>query len=145
MPTRPGSRSLRTLGTLFVAPLLAALLVAWWLIGDVSERGGYMQLLPLPASATVAAVAGVLGILVAVVPVRELRTIRRTQPVGPEITRLAVSGVALGLFTGFVLRVLSSKTDGANIGGGMLMMYGPFVAVGVLFYAYRRWRSLGRP
>lgn len=130
---------------LFVAPLLAALLIAWWLIGDVSERGGYLQILPLPSSASVAAVAGGIGLLVAVVFVRELRTIRRTQGIRPEVTRLVASGAALGVFTGFVLRVLSSKTDGANIGGGMLMMFGPFVAGAVLLYAYGRWRSLGRP
>ena len=130
---------------LFGAPFLATLLIAWWLIGDVSERGGYLQILALPSSAAVAAVAGVIGMLIALTVVRELRTIRRTQPIGPDRTRLAASGAALGLFTAFVLRVLSSKTYGANIGGGMLVMFGPFVALAVVLYAYGRWRSLPRP
>lgn len=50
--------------------------------------------------------------------------------------------VALGAFTAFILGVLSSKTDAADIGGGMLVIFGPALAVPLLVYAYRRWRSL---
>ncbi len=144
VPRRSPSRSLRLLGLLFAVPLLASALTAWWLIGDVSERGGYLQILPLPLSAKAALIAGVAGILLALVFLRELWTMRLGEGIPADARRLAAAGVALGVLTAFVLRVLSSKTDGANIGGGMLMILGPMLAVPLVVYAFRRWQSLAR-
>ncbi len=125
-------------------PVLASALIAWWLIGDVSERGGYLQILPLPLSGKAALIAGVIGILLGLLFLRELWAMHRGDGIPTDARHLAAAGVALGVLTAFVLRVLSSKTDGANIGGGMLMILGPLLAVPLLFYAYRRWRSLVR-
>jgi hypothetical protein len=144
-PVRPlARRPLRTFGLLFVAPLLASALLAWWLIGDMSERGGYQPILPLPSSGEAAALAGVTGVLVALAFLRELWSIRRTGRVPGDARRLSAAGLALGTLTAFALRVLSAKTAGANIGGGIVMIYGPVLAVPLLVYAYRRWRALAR-
>ena len=67
MPTVRGRRSLRTFVMLFAVPVVASALIAWWLIGDVSERGGYLQILPLPLSETTAAAAGAIGAVFALV------------------------------------------------------------------------------
>ena len=88
--------------------------------------------------------AGVAGILLFLVFLRELWTMRLGEGIPADAGRLAAAGIALGVLTAFVLRVLSSKTDGANIGGGMLMISGPMLAVPLVVYAFRRWRSLAR-
>ena len=140
------NRSLRLLGSLFALPLLASALIAWWLIGDLSEEGGYLQILPLSQSPEVALIAGVTGILVALLFCRELWAMRRRRGgrIPRDASRLAATSAAVGVFTAFVLRALSMKADGANIGGGILMMYGPVLVLPLLVYAYRRWRALAR-
>lgn len=144
MPTSPLIQPRRALGVLFVTPFIASLFIAWWLIGDVSEPGAYQQILSLTVGKTASAVVGGVGVALAVAMAGAFLAIRRREPVRRPAIGLARSAVALGVLLGFALRILSSKTDGANISGGLLILYDPVVAAAILFYAYRRWRSLLR-
>jgi hypothetical protein len=126
-----------------ISLLVGSAALAWWLIGDVSEIDGYMQIVPEPplsgVQTAVVGVAGLTGVIAAGTQLVDWYRRRLLHPAG-----LALAG--LGFVSGIGLagsgRILSSKTVGANIGGGMIVLAGPFVAILLAVLAIREWRAL---
>jgi uncharacterized membrane protein YhaH (DUF805 family) len=52
--------------------------------------------------------------------------------------------VAVGAFAGLGYRVMTAAVDGANIGAGFVIVFGPFLVVPALGFSARRWRALSR-
>jgi hypothetical protein len=113
--------------------ILASPVAAWWLVGDLSERGADdrdRMVRPVelpPVIETLAGVVAVLAVLAALVVV-VLAWYRRRLP---EWWAGAVVPVCVaGAIVGAGWRVLTASTIGANIGGGMVLLIGlPLAAV----------------
>jgi|694.fasta_scaffold96803_3 hypothetical protein len=103
----------------------SVLLITWWLIGDVSYPGGSDQILSLPTleeQAGPLALAGLVGLVASVsIAMFVLAQRRRWKRMALAMCMAAVTGV----WCGFSLRVISSRTDGANIGGSALTFVAP--------------------
>jgi hypothetical protein len=116
-------------------------LLTWWAIG--SHDSGTDHLLgpfDVPtwvATATVATGWGLLGLAAIAQTVPALRR-------GPRLARLTVVLLAVdAAFAAAALRVLTIGVDGANIGGGLLLLAGPALFItplvfGVLVEVRRR-------
>jgi hypothetical protein len=140
-------RRSQALAALAVVPLLAAV-TAWWLLGDLSEPGDpqlHDHLFHPPtisrgvervvgASATVLLMAAAMGVAVG----------WRRGLLSREDRRAATPLVAAALLIAFAERVLTAGVSGANIGGGMVLLAGPFVLVPVLAVSAVRWYRLLR-
>jgi hypothetical protein len=108
--------------------------------GEISEPGGQDVVLSLPQGRAVPAVLGLVA-LVLLVGHLVVRW-RLPVPLPREAWYLLALSIAAGIGLGFALRVVSARTDGANIGGGLLMLSSPFVAVALLAIARRWWAAL---
>jgi hypothetical protein len=125
--------------TTAVAVLVAAVAaIAWWLLGDLSERGGEDVVLKLSQSVGVARVIGIAGCVAVAVLARPVA--REIRADGPPAVRLAIAVVLSGAFAGFTLRVVSGRTNGANIGAGLLVFVVPMFAAWLLV----AWRQYAR-
>ena len=123
-----------------IACLLHVPIATWFLLGDMSEPGGLDRIyaapeLPRPLEM-------LLGLLSAGSLVIGLRfLIPRTRHSG-ERAWWSVFGVlaVVGVTLAFGLRVLTARVGGANIGGGLFLMYGlPVVSLLVLWALARAW------
>jgi hypothetical protein len=97
----------------------------WFVLGDVSAQEGYLSLFrppELPRSLEL-----VLAVVLTVTIGVKLVAVRRLHVQG--LLAMVLLAMAIGAYVGFTLRVLSSLTVGANIGGGLLMLAAPFVLV----------------
>jgi hypothetical protein len=56
--------------------------------------------------------------------------------------RLTIGPAAFGAFLGFGARILAARTEGANIGGGVLLLLTPIVTTGVAAYWYLIFRRV---
>jgi hypothetical protein len=123
-------------------PLAAAAggLLAYAAIGEISEPGGEDVMLTLPQGRAVPAVLGLvaLALLVGHVIVRW----RLPVPLPREAWYLLALSAILGVGLGCSLRVVSARVGGANIGGGLIVLIGPLVAITLLAYARRWWAAL---
>ncbi len=115
-------------------------LLAYAAIGEVSEPLGEDVMLTLPQGRAAPALLGVaaLVLLVGHLVVRW----RLPVPLPREAWYLLALSTILGLGLGSSLRVVSARVGGANIGGGIILMFGPLVAVTLLAYARRWWTTL---
>jgi class 3 adenylate cyclase len=119
---------------------VGVLALVWFGMGQRAEDGGDMTFFrppPVPRALEVAA-----ALLVAAALVREAVRLWRRPRRSPA--RLVAWGAAalLGAYVGFTLRVLSSLTAGANIGGGLLLLASPFVLLPLLATALAgEWRA----
>lgn len=113
------------------------LVSAWWLIGDLSEPGDPAShdhlLRPLAISPGAERVLGATATALLVVAVVVARGSSR------EERRATWPLVAAAAFVALAGRVMTAGVGGANIGGGMLMMVGPFVLLPLLVVGARRW------
>lgn len=128
-----------------VGPWLAVTLVSWWAIGDMSERNGYSQLLDLPQSVTASRIALAFGLVVALIALGAGWILRRRVGSLPAMSSVVlIAAVAFGVVSGVSLRVTSSRTDGANIGGGLLALVWPVAALAAGAVAgFAVWRMSG--
>jgi hypothetical protein len=105
--------------------------VAWWLIGDLSESPGtdYFMLRPLTLKLGSERISGALASVVAVVGLALVLRARwgRTALSVWDRALLLTLGAEVG--AAFVYRVFTAGVRGANIGGGLLLLMGvPVVA-----------------
>lgn len=131
---------------LAVGPWLAMALISWWPIGDLSERNGYMTIIDLPQRASSAQAAAVVGLVVGVVAIAVGWWVRRRFGELPgSASVVLIAAILFGIVTGFSFRLMSSRSYGANIGGGALMFVWP--AMALLFGgvgAFVVWRMAGQ-
>lgn len=120
--------------------------VTWWLLGDLSEdvvdpdymirppdlTGG--QQLMIGGGATAVAVVAVGMVFVAV----------RRRTVTPAEIRAVVPLLVAGAFCGLAWRILTAGVIGANIGGGMVLVFGPFFVLGMLVLSVVWWLQRSR-
>lgn len=115
--------------------LISVVVIVWGLVGDLSEPRGYLQILPvkLPAAVErallIAAIPASLASLIALAVAFAAEVVDRRW-IG-VIATLLVAAVAIG----FGGRVLAAETHGANIGGGLLIMFGGPLLLLVLGFA----------
>lgn len=105
----------------------AAALVVWAVVGPMvaSQRPvaelDYLVHVPEPPRLVSVLVAGAAGVAAVVAAVRARR--RASDP-GAAAWALGL-GAATGAAVGYGGRVLTAKVIGANIGGGMVLLFGP--------------------
>ena len=117
----------------------------WGLVGDVSEPGGYLRILPAPElSRPVELGMGVVGAAVVLAILALLWRSSWRRPLPKHASEIVLILTVLGVLTAGAGRVLSSRTDGANIGGGMILMVSPFALIGILVVLVRGWRHFGQ-
>lgn len=129
-----------------VGPWLALALISWWMFGDLSERHGYMTIIDLPQSASAAHVAAILGLVIGLASMAVGWCVRRRFGELPGSASVAlIVAILFGIATGFSFRLMSSRSYGANIGGGGLMLVWPASALllGGLG-AFAVWRMAGQ-
>ena len=114
-----------------VVVAVAVLVATWWLIGPLDEPGGWLYIVRPPdfprhlelAVGIVAVVVIGLALLWAIVAHRSGRSQRGWSTV-------AVLLATAGFMIAGILRVVTAASYGANIGGGMLILFGsPFVGI----------------
>jgi hypothetical protein len=131
------------IATAAVILMVGSATLAWWLIGDVSEPGGSMSILPAPPlSSAQSALAGVVGLIADAVAGRWLVNRSCRRQLAAAGGRLAILVGLVGFAVGSAGRVLTSRTVGANIGGGMIILVAPIALVALAVYAVRLWRTL---
>lgn len=105
-----------------VVSLPAAALTTAWLAGDLSYRGPETDLdyavQPLPVGDATLAAAGVFGVVVLLAAVAVV--VLRAGRAWPVLACLAAAGVLIG--GGY--RVLTAGVVGANIGAGLVLLFG---------------------
>lgn len=121
---------------LVASPVLAALLLTWWLVGDLSEAGGEDRLFSLGAMESSARLLGVGGVLLGSLVVTDLVRNRRLVQLRTWLLPVGIA-CAAGLLAGAGLRLVSARTAGANIGGGFVLLVGPPVVLALLFVGAR--------
>lgn len=120
--------------------MVGATALVWLAMGDISEPGGYMSMFrPPPVARPVEVVAAAIIAIALGVQFARIRR-RRMRP----LTVMSVSAGLMGMFIGFTLRVLSSLTDGANIGGGLLILVSPLVFIPLLVSTIVCWLRIAR-
>jgi hypothetical protein len=126
-----------TVARLIVLPVVASLLLAWWVTGDVSEVAPNANpdvIIDLPWAETNAAALGVAGLGLALVVTLDVALHWRS---GRPVAKAVALSTITGTLGGVALRILTARTDGANIGGGAVIVFGPFVLGPLLIAAGR--------
>jgi hypothetical protein len=115
-------------------PMLGVAAVAWWVIGDQSEDGGVESIAELPTLQDHSAQVGAIGILILAIVVTDLLW---TRPVSPRRYALAVLPPVLlgGIGPALAVRIITSRAVGANIGGGLAILFGPIFLIGLVLCA----------
>jgi hypothetical protein len=136
-------RLMSTLPRLVFVPVMVGILGAWVLVGDVSETGGQDYIVRIPFAERHPTVLGLVGLVGALGAGIDLAINWRTRPVGiVSPTRVALLAASIGVLVGVVLRFVTARVDGANIGGGFLMIVGPVVVIPLLVRAVVRARAI---
>lgn len=131
-----------------VALVVAAPVVAWWGVGDLSEDvdpkyADYAMRPPhLSGSAELGLGAGALVLALAAVAVLVVAT--RRGLVAGQWWGFVLPLVAIGAFAGIGYRVVTAAVVGANIGAGLVILFAPFLIVPALGFSARSWRALSR-
>jgi len=115
-------------------PMIGVAAVAWWLIGDQSEDGGTQSITELPILQDHSTQIGVIGLLILAFVATDLLW---TQPISSRRYALMVlPPVLLGGFScALAARSITSRTVGANIGGGLATLVGPVFLIGMMLWA----------
>jgi hypothetical protein len=103
----------------------------WWLVGDLSEEPGISgqpptdHMIPPPQlGETVETFLGVSAVLAAALALVALAVAAWRGAVAPRRWRVVAPLVLAGVYCGFAWRVMTAAVHGANIGGGMMLMFG---------------------
>jgi hypothetical protein len=132
-----------TLIALGEAATVAAGALTWCWLGDQSEAHGDYDgrfqgpIFDRQTEVGLARMAGVTVVLVAVLTDIAGRHLGHPR----EVWKMTVALLALGAFVGGALRIITARTVGANIGAGILVLTGPFVAGALLLVAVRERRK----
>jgi uncharacterized membrane protein YfcA len=129
------------IGLVLVTPV-----VTWWAVGDLSEDVTDPDYLfhPLPLGPGAELAIGLAATVVALGAVVVLAVAARRRQV--DRRWLAVLGplLAAGALCGFGWRILTAGVGGANIGGGMVLLFGPWIVLGLVAGAAWQWHSIRR-
>jgi hypothetical protein len=112
---------------------VASSAVAWWLIGDYGRPIDDDFIFRWEFGNRHAAIIGVVGLLMgacAAVPL-----VKATDSDGRRASFPIVMAALAGIAAGGGLRVVTARVAGANIGGGFVILVGPFVVLGLLVAA----------
>jgi hypothetical protein len=140
-------RSMRTSDAAAGAALISATpVVAWWVVGDLSEdvdpqNADYM-VRPPPLSPAGQHAIGIVASVVVAAALGVLVTASVRRRIEPRWWGFALPLVALGICAGVSYRIVTAAVIGANIGGGMVVMTAPIVAVAALRLSARSWQRL---
>ncbi len=116
-----------------IAMVLATPVLTWWLIGDVSEPGGADYIIRPPSIDPVLGALLGWGSLLIVVGASHILWRRSIPlPIHKGWWRVLARLLAAGVLFAAGARIITAATVGANIGGGGLMMIGPFVLLYLL-------------
>lgn len=115
-------------------PMIGVAAVAWWLIGDQSENGGTQSITEFPVLQDHATQVGVIGLLLLAFVATDLLW---TQPISSGRYALMVLPPVLlgGVGCALAARSITSRTVGANIGGGLATVVGPVFLIGMVLWA----------
>lgn len=126
--------------------VVCAPLATWWVVGSVDEPGGedhMFEPVRVPAGVELAVGLGAstlaVGSLLVLASPRGRRLARRTDAL------VAGPLVGAGVYLGFAYRVVTAAVGGANIGGGLVMLFGmvalPALLLTSLCGVWGAWRS----
>ena len=105
---------------LVALPFLSAVAIAWWLQGEQVEMFGTDKNYSLPIAENNATTIGVLGVVVGgLVLVQFARSRIRSGDL-----RFVLASVFMGICFGVGCRGLTMATAGANVGGGIFLLFG---------------------
>lgn len=112
---------------LVLIPIVSFALMSWWAVGDAfSSVNGRDQMFSVPFPAENAWALGIVGIGGLMLEVLLLRRRRASLRFHREIAAVVTAGLA-GVGLGLALRIVTAKVHGANIGGGMTILFGPWL------------------
>lgn len=122
-------------------------ITTWWLIGDLSESPtaeDYILRAPELTGDQQLAI-GFVATLLFVVAAYVIAIGLRAQHLTWVELRPVLPLFLAGIFCGFGWRVVTARADGANIGGGMILMFGPFFLIAMIAWScVLRWFSRAR-
>ena len=132
-----------------VVVAVAVLVATWWLIGPLDEPDGWLYIIrPPDFPGHLELAVGVVAVVV--IGSASLWAIfeHRSGRLPPGWSTVAALLAFAGFMTAGILRVVTAATYGANIGGGLLILFGsPFVGlslVAAIFMSVRLLRSAPR-
>ncbi len=135
MIKRRGRAVLWTAASVVLVPAAAG--ATWWLAGDLttstSPDPSYGYRAPRIDPATETVVGLVLTAIVLSYWLVFVLTTRRSKSTVAWLSVVA-SLTAAGVFIGYSGRMLTAGVDGANIGGGLVLLAGPFILGALLGY-----------
>ncbi len=141
-PRLSGSSSHRERWTVRLAGLALALatpVATWWAIGDQSTVPASMDpdflIRPLAIGAHIEFLVGVGALLVAVVASATLLWASRTRWLDQRWWFVLLPLLAAGLLVGAGWRVMTAGVIGANIGAGLVVLFGGPLLTGLLLWA----------
>jgi hypothetical protein len=122
--------------------VLASPVLAWFAVGDTSEAVPNPDYMFRPPSLSttqelaLGATAFALGAAAAVVVVSALRSgVVALGELAPAVPLLLA-----GAFLGLAARIVTAGVSGANIGGGLVILFGPFVLLALVVWSVILWR-----
>ena len=119
---------------LVALPLLSAVSILWWRMGEQVEPFGSDKNFSLPLAEANATPIGVAGAVLGCVVIAQL--VRTRIELGR--LRFVVAAVWIGAMLGIGLRGLTMTTAGANIGEGIFLVFGlPILTVAMIVLAIR--------
>ena len=133
-----------------VALIAATPVAVWWVVGDLTEKGFPEPNLdyfirPIDLPPVVEPLAGALAVMVVVVSVVVLALGLYHRQIDRRWLATVVPLCAAGAIVGAGWRVLTAGAIGANIGAGMVLIFGfPLAGLLVLGAALNWWRESRR-
>lgn len=113
--------------------MLGVAALTWWLIGDQSTVGTD-HIVQIPILQDHPRRVGAVGLALLAISALDLAW---SQPIPPRRYVVAVLPPVLlgGLGTAYAGRVITAHVHGANIGGGLAILFGPFFLIGMIAWA----------
>ena len=125
---------IRAVLELAVLPTAAVALLAWWLVGPLEAANGTDQILALPWAEDNATLLGALGLVGATAVLADVGHRWSSLARRRALLAFALATLAGGVLGG-ALRLATSVSHGANIGGGMGIVLGPPIVLALLIPA----------
>ena len=117
--------------------LAAAVLLSWWIIGNVDEPGGDDYVWRFRFGEDHPTALGLLGVGLAAGVAADLT--RSWWPrYGSSSLHPVVLALIAGCIVGWGVRIFTAAVGGANIGAGLMLMFAPFAVVPLLWRAGSR-------
>jgi hypothetical protein len=129
-----------------VSVVLAMRVVAWWAIGDLSEvvdrRHADYVLRPLQLGERIELGLGLGASVVAGVSLVVLAVATGRRSIERRWWAVLVPVLVVGALCGLAYRVMTAAVSGANIGAGMVVLFGPVLVVPALAWSAWNWRMI---